>query len=140
MKTSTITKQGPEVRVTERLGKDIQQLIDRQEANLAAATPSRSFVDRPYYDGKVLHMSKVPYQYEAYHQASNPIERRKAFCFCTLVREAQDPQIDPIFCYRAAGWARQLWEPILEVEFVRCTLTHSILKGDPFCAWDYEIP
>jgi hypothetical protein len=122
------------------MGKDIHKLIDRQEANLAAATPSRSFIDPPYYDGKVLHMSKVPYRYEAYHQATNPTEQRKAYCFCALVREAQEPQIDPIFCYRAAGWARQFWEPILGVEFTRCQITHSILKGDPFCAWDYEMP
>ena len=45
-----------------------------------------------------------------------------------------------MFCYRAAGWARQLYEPVLGVELERCTITHSILAGDPFCAWDYEIP
>ncbi|MGD8822151.1 MAG: hypothetical protein PVG63_03545 [Anaerolineales bacterium] len=124
----------------DELGRDVKKLIDLQESNLAADTPSRRFIDPPSYDGKVFHMSKVPYHFEEYLQAKTVTERRKAFCFCTLVREAQDPQIDPIFCYRAAGWARQFWEPILGVEFTRCTITHSILKGDPFCAWDYEMP
>jgi hypothetical protein len=119
---------------------DINQLIARQEANLAELTPSRRFVDPPYYDGKVLHQSKVPYRPEAYEEANTDEQRRRAYCFCPLVREAEIPQIDPIFCYRAAGWARQFWEPILGVEFTRCTITHSILKGDPFCAWDYEMP
>jgi hypothetical protein len=66
-------------------------------------------------------------------------EKRKAYCFCNLVREADNPQIDPIFCYRAAGWDRQCWEPILEVEFKKCKITHSILKGDDFCAWDFYL-
>jgi hypothetical protein len=66
-------------------------------------------------------------------------ERSMAFCFCSLVREATDPRIDPIFCYDPAGWARQLWEPVLGVELSRCTITHSILKGDAFCAWDCHL-
>lgn len=123
----------------EELG-DINLLISRQEADLAALTPSRSFVDRPHCDGKVLHMSKVPFRPDEYQKAATLEEKRRAFCFCPLVREAKNPQIDPIFCYRAAGWARQFWEPILEVEFARCTITHSILSGDPYCAWDYELP
>jgi hypothetical protein len=55
------------------------------------------------------------------------------------VREAAHPKIDPIFCYRAAGWSRQFIEPILGQEFKRCIITHSILKGDDFCAWDYHL-
>jgi hypothetical protein len=102
-------------------------------------TRTGGFLDPHRFDGKVLHCSKVPYNREAYLAATTPAERRKAFCFCSLVREATDPRIDPIFCYDAAGWARQLWEPVLGVEFSRCTITHSILKGDAFCAWDYHL-
>jgi effector-binding domain-containing protein len=102
-------------------------------------TPFGSSVDPPTFDGKILHLSKPPYDREAYLAAKTPTERRKAYCFCSLVREATDPKIDPIFCYRAAGWARQLWEPVLGVEFKRCLITHSILKGDAFCAWDYHL-
>jgi hypothetical protein len=98
------------------------------------------FVNPQTYDGRILHVSKVPYNRKAYDAATTHLEKRKAYCFCNLVREAEDPQIDPIFCYRAAGWARQFWEPILGVEFEGCTITHSILKGDDFCAWDYRLP
>jgi hypothetical protein len=82
-------------------------------------------------------LSKVAYNRKAYDDATTPKEFRKAYCFCSLIREATDPKVDPIFCYRAAGWARQFWEPILSVEFKKCKITHSILKGDRFCAWDY---
>jgi effector-binding domain-containing protein len=117
---------------------DITTIFRAQEERLKT-TPTGGFVDPPHFDGATLHVSKVPYNKEAYVAATTHDEKRKAFCFCNLVRQASDPRIDPIFCYRAAGWARQFWEPILEVTFTGCTITHSILKGDDFCAWDYHI-
>ena len=117
---------------------DLHAVI-RAQAEKLAAGPSGGYIDPPTFDGTILHMSKVPFNREAYDKATNPTERRKAYCFCSLVREAGDPHIDPVFCYRAAGWARQLWEPVLGVEISRCEITHSILKGDPFCAWDYHL-
>ncbi len=116
--------------------KSLQAVFAAQEERLKK-TPTGGFVDPPRFDGKVLHKSKVPYDAERYRQARTHEEKRKAYCFCALVREASDPRLDPIFCYRAAGWDRQFYEPILGVEFKRCRITHSILKGDDFCAWDY---
>jgi effector-binding domain-containing protein len=104
-----------------------------------ARTPTGSFVDPPRFDGKILHLSKVARDRKAYDAARTPEETRRAYCFCSLVRAAADPQIDPIFCYRAAGWDRQLWEPVLGRTFTSCRITHSILKGDRFCAWDYDV-
>ena len=110
-------------------------LEDQNEALKSGATGG--FIDPPRLAGNILHLSKVAYNRAAYDQAVTQDEIRKAYCFCTLIREASDPKVDPIFCYRAAGWARQFWEPILETQFKTCTITHSILKGDRFCAWDY---
>jgi len=118
--------------------KDINTVFRAQEEQLKE-TPTGGYVDPPHFDGKILHVSKVPYNGKAYMEAKTHREKRKAYCFCNLVREAEDPKIDPIFCYRAAGWARQFWEPILGVEFKKCLITHSILKGDNFCAWDYYL-
>jgi hypothetical protein len=109
-------------------------------ADKLSKTPTGAFVDPPRFDGKVLHASKVPQDGKRYLEARTEDEKRRAYCFCALVREAADPRIDPIFCYRAAGWDRQFWEPILGVEFTTCRITHSILKGDAFCAWDYDVP
>jgi hypothetical protein len=118
--------------------KDVTAVFRAQHEALAK-TRTGGFVDPPRYDGGTLHVSKVPYDRAAYEAARTRAEKRKAYCFCALVREAADPRIDPIFCYRAAGWARQFWEPILGVRFAHCTITHSILKGDDFCAWDYRV-
>jgi len=118
---------------------DANQILAIQNENLVD-TPSGGFIDPPRYADGILHLSKVAYDRAAYDTASTPEEIRRAYCFCALIREAKAPMVDPIFCYRAAGWARQFWEPILGVEFKQCTITHSILKGDRFCAWDYQIP
>ncbi len=117
----------------------VEAVIRAQHEKLAK-TRTGGFVDPPRCGDGVLHDSKVPYNREGYDAAATPREKRKAYCFCNLIREAEDPQVDSIFCYRAAGWARQLWEPVLGVEFTTCTITHSVLKGDAFCAWDYRLP
>jgi hypothetical protein len=124
-------------RIYERDG-DIQAVF-RALHEHQSKSPFGPSLDPPTFNGKILHDSKAPYKKDEYLAAKTATERRHAYCFCSLVREASDPRIDPIFCYRAAGWARQLWEPILGVEFKRCTITHSILKGDGFCAWDYHL-
>ena len=118
---------------------DPNEIIALQNEQLKQ-TPTGGFIDPQWYDGKVLHCSKVAMNRAKYDEATTHDELRRAYCFCTLIREAENPQVAPIFCYRAAGWARQFWEPILGVEFKHCEITHSILKGDPFCAWDYHMP
>jgi hypothetical protein len=118
---------------------DIQAVFEAQHAHFLETGRTVGRFDAPWFDGETLHLSKVPYDEAAYLAATTQEERRKAFCFCALVREAEDPQIDPVFCYRAAGWARQFLEAIMEVEFQSCDITHSILKGDGFCAWDYHL-
>jgi effector-binding domain-containing protein len=118
--------------------RDINAIFQAKNEQLGN-TGTGGYVDPPGFDGKILHMSKVPYNRQKYMEAKTHREKRKAYCFCNLVREADDPRIDPIFCYRAAGWDRQFWEPILGTEFKKCIITQSILKGDNFCAWDYYL-
>ncbi len=117
---------------------DLADVLRAQEADLEARS-GKKYPDPWRWDGRVLHLSKVPYDHEAYAAATTHEEKRKAYCFCNLVREAAAPRVDPIFCYRAAGWSRQFFEPILGREFAHCVITHSILKGDDFCAWDYHL-
>jgi hypothetical protein len=115
----------------------IAAILEAQNEALKSSTGG--FIDPWRVEGNILHLSKVAYNRAAYDEAATPEALRKAYCFCTLIREAKNPKVDPIFCYRAAGWARQFWEPILETEFKTCRITHSILKGDRFCAWDYVL-
>jgi len=123
----------------EESGRRIQAVLDAQNDALKK-TQTGGWIDPPFTDEKVLHLSKVARDRKAYDAAQTHDELRRTYCFCSLIREAENPDVDPIFCYRAAGWARQFWEPILGIEFKRCDITHSILKGDRFCAWNYHLP
>ena len=125
-------------RIYEETG-DLQAVFDAQHQEYLQVGRIRGRFEEPWFDGTTLHVSKVPYDEAAYLAADTPEEIRRAYCFCALVREARDPEIDPVFCYRAAGWDRQFFEPILGVAFKRCEITHSILKGDRFCAWSYHL-
>jgi hypothetical protein len=126
-------------RIFDSSGGDLKAVFEAQHEGYMKAGRTRGRFEEVRFDGKTLHLSKVPYNEKAYLEAETPEATRKAYCFCTLVREARDPRIDPIFCYRAAGWDRQLFEPVLGLEFKRCEITHSILKGDRFCAWTYHL-
>ncbi len=120
-------------------GNSIQAVLDAQNEQLQS-TATGGWIDPPYCNDRVLHLSKVARDREAYDKAQTHDTLRQAYCFCSLIRGAKAPTVDPIFCYRAAGWAKQFWEPILGIKFVTCDITHSILKGDRFCAWDYHLP
>ena len=126
-------------RIYDEAGGEIDAVIEAHQEHFLKNGRTEGWLDMPHFDGKVLHVSKVPRDERAYLAATTPEEIRKSFCFCNLVRGAEDPCLDPIFCYRAAGWARQFFEPIMGVEFKRCEITHSILKGDRFCAWDFYL-
>ncbi len=117
---------------------DVNKVLEAQNEQLKAS-PTGGYIDPWWYEDNVLHLSKVAFNRKGYDEAKTPDEIRKAYCFCALIREAKVPKVDPIFCYRATGWARQFWEPILGIEIKKCTITHSILKGDKFCAWDYDL-
>jgi len=125
--------------IYEKSGKSVQAVLDAQNKDLEKMRTG-GWIDPPCCNNQVLHLSKVARNRDEYEAAETPDALRHAFCFCSLIREAKDPEVDPIFCYRAAGWAKQFWEPILGVKFTRCDITHSILNGDRFCAWDYHLP
>ena len=94
---------------------------------------SQPWVSEPRVKGNIIYTSKTPRQNEKYREAKSFDEKRKYYCFCILVANCENPDIDPIFCYRAAGWARQLWETVLDLPVIDCTIEKSILKGDEYC-------
>jgi effector-binding domain-containing protein len=96
----------------------------------------------PVRKGSQLHMRKVPFNAEAYRQATTPAERRQAYCHCAFVRPylAEAPaRISPTFCWCGAGWYRRLWEGILgqpiQVEHVE-----TLVKGNDQCTLVITLP
>ena len=95
--------------------------------------------ESPRREGLVIFSSKKPRDPEGHEKAENESERRKAYCFCPLVREHLDGEMPVSFCYCGAGWYRQQWEGTLGRP-VRVEIVRSILKGDDLCEFAIRLP
>jgi effector-binding domain-containing protein len=95
--------------------------------------------ERPRREGTVVYSSKKPRDPEGYEKAETDLERRKAYCFCPLVREHLDGGMPVSFCYCGAGWYRQQWEGAIGKP-VRVEIVGSILKGDSLCEFAIRLP
>jgi hypothetical protein len=111
------------------------------EKTLDKIIESQNWIEKPEIIGNTIKISKVAYNREGWDKATNHEEKRQSYCFCALVRKNPDnPDIDPIFCYRAAGWSRQMWEEVLGTRIIDGKIRKSILLGDDYCAFDLELP
>lgn len=98
--------------------------------------------EEPVRKGNQLYMRKVPFNAEAYKQATTPAERRQAYCHCAFVRPYLNEvpaEISPTFCWCGAGWYRRLWEGILgqpiQVEHVE-----TLIRGNDCCTLVITLP
>ncbi len=88
--------------------------------------------DRPQRDGRVIYSTKKPRDQTAYDKAETDAERRKAYCFCPLVRDHLDDGMSTTFCYCGSGWFRRQWEVATGLP-VSIEIVRSVLRGDDAC-------
>lgn len=93
----------------------------------------------PRRDGRVVYSTKKPRDAKAFESAKDDAERRRAYCFCPLVRNRLDRGMPIAFCYCGAGWYRQQWEGALG-QPVRVEIAESLLKGDERCTFAIQLP
>jgi effector-binding domain-containing protein len=98
--------------------------------------------EQPVRKGNQLFERKVPFDAAAYEKATDPVEKRQAYCHCAFVRPylTESPaKISPTFCWCGAGWYRRLWEGILGkpilVEHVE-----TLIKGNDCCTLVITLP
>ena len=89
-------------------------------------------------EGNIIYSEKGPANQTAYKEAKTPEEKRKAYCFCPLIRNALD-ETPEVFCNCAAGWPKQLWEGIFEKP-VSVDIVRSLTKGDDACEFAIHLP
>lgn len=95
--------------------------------------------ERPAREGHVIYSAKSPRDPQGYEKAESDLERRKAYCFCPLIRQHMDQGMPIDFCYCGAGWYRQQWEGAIGRP-VSITLVKSVLKGDDECQFAIQLP
>ena len=89
-------------------------------------------------EGSIIYSEKGPSNPTAYKEAKTDAERRRAYCFCPLIRDCLD-ETPAIFCNCAAGWPKQLWEGILE-QSLKIEIVQSLTKGDDRCEFAIHLP
>ncbi|MBN2303390.1 MAG: hypothetical protein JXQ72_02860, partial [Anaerolineae bacterium] len=92
-------------------------------------------------DGRVIYSSKRPFRPDEHAAATDPAEKRAAYCYCGMVQAAilSGQDLSATFCYCGTGWPTQLWEGILG-QPLRVELDESILRGDDRCRFAIHLP
>jgi effector-binding domain-containing protein len=94
---------------------------------------------RPARRGTTIYTTKNPRDRQAHARATTDAERRRAYCFCPLVRDHLEEGMPDTFCYCSAGWERQQWEGAIGRP-VRVSVVQSLLKGDDRCQFAIHLP
>jgi hypothetical protein len=93
----------------------------------------------PRREGHAIYSTKAPRDPQAYEDAQSDEERRRAYCFCPIVRNRLEDGMPPTFCYCGAGWYRQQWEGVIGRP-LSIRIVESILKGDNACQFAIRLP
>lgn len=94
---------------------------------------------RPARQGHKVYSTKNPCDPQAYAEAQTDFERRKAYCFCPLVRNHLDQGMPLNFCFCGSGWYRQQWEGAIGKP-VTIEIVQSVLQGDAVCEFAIHLP
>jgi len=89
-------------------------------------------------EGSIIYSEKSPANPVAYKEAKTDAERRRAYCFCPLIRDCLD-EAPQVFCNCSAGWPKQLWEGILN-QRLKIEIVQSLTKGDDTCEFAIHLP
>jgi effector-binding domain-containing protein len=89
-------------------------------------------------EGSIIYSEKSPANPAAYKAAKTDTEKRRAYCFCPLIRDCLDDTPEA-FCNCSAGWPKQLWEGILD-QSLRIEIVQSLTKGDDRCEFAIHLP
>jgi effector-binding domain-containing protein len=105
---------------------------------IKAYDEAQDWVEPPRRNGNVVYVSKIPRDKETWEKAKTLEDKIRAFCFCPIVYEMLD-KTPRSFCYCGGGWARQIFERILNKP-VKVELIKTVTKGDNVCAWNLYLP
>lgn len=96
--------------------------------------------NRPIREGNIIIATKNPADREAFEKATTPAEKRRATCFCSVIRNhLEDDDIPKEYCLCSAGWFRRQWEGALS-QPVEVDIMKTVLQGDDVCQFAIHIP
>ncbi|MFX0114057.1 MAG: GyrI-like domain-containing protein [Candidatus Hodarchaeota archaeon] len=99
-----------------------------------------AWANRPERKGHVIYSTKNPANPQAYEKATTEAEKRKAYCFCPIIRNHLETDFPDTFCNCSAGWFRQQWEGATGESIPQIEVLESVLKGNDKCRFAIHLP
>ncbi len=118
--------------------KEIYNRTQDIDEMLRAYGESQYFLEKPYRYGNIIFTSKPPANPEAYANATTQEEKIRATCFCPIIHSTLD-KMPRSYCYCGAGWARQMFEPILG-ESLTIDIVETVIDGGDKCRFAIHLP
>ena len=113
--------------------------LEAIDAVIEMMSGDNAWADGPIRQGNIIIETKRPADPEAFEKASSPTEKRKAACFCPVIRNYLEDYIPREYCFCSAGWFRRQWEITLSKP-VKVDLDKSVAQGDDVCRFIIHIP
>jgi effector-binding domain-containing protein len=130
---------------TEKLRLVFQQEFAKTQDKIKAIDAVLEFMDSDpgwrveiYREGDVIYTAKNPRDRAAFEAAQTDEERRRAYCFCPIIRNHLEEDVPPEFCYCGSGWYRKQWEDATQKP-VSIEIVKSLVKGDDRCQYAITI-
>ncbi len=125
--------------VYQRARAEVDDPMKAVDAVLGFMAADPCWGERPLREGRVIYSTKKPRDPKGFDAATSRAERRKAYCFCPLIRNHLDAGMPITFCYCGAGWYRQQWEGAVDKP-VQIEIVESLLQGDERCTFAIRLP
>jgi len=93
-------------------------------------------------EGRLLYITKIPYNAKQYLAETDPTLKRYYACHCPWAREAiknGNIRLNPVFCNCSGGFSKKPWEIIFE-QALQVDMLESALKGDYRCRFAVHLP
>jgi hypothetical protein len=93
-------------------------------------------------EGNVIHVTKIPFDPQAYLRETDPTRKRFDACHCPLARTSiisGRPAVSPLFCYCSAGFEKLPFDVIFG-EPVKVEVLESALGSSDRCRFAITIP
>ena len=93
-------------------------------------------------DGDIIHVTKIPFDPQAWLDEKDPVQRRYDACHCPLARTSiatGRQAVSPLFCYCSAGYEKLPFDVIFG-EPVQVEVLESVLGGSDRCRFAITIP
>lgn len=112
------------------------------DAVLAYVRDTPTCVPGGVRDGDEVHVTKIPYQADAYLRETDPLRKRYLACHCMWARDSilhPDAAVPTRFCQCSAGFEKQYWDVVLGTP-VQVDVARSVLAGDDVCEFLIHLP